>query len=306
MSDTPPPRDTADATFARLVGVVERLAERLGGPPTLGELLDVLGWAVPTGGTALAEAVALPQRFRASLRKGRRYVAQRESRVGELDDADFTEAAGLLAVLAARAVATHQRPVTLVELMASFSSLLTSAHAEGAVAFADVAAGEPIRVTPVAPPKRVPRPEVGDVLAIPVEEEGHRLAVVLARDRFGTALGIFQGMFPLPRIGGRHLPAASPQPVYTDEQLIASGDWRVVGHDESLTVRFPKEPEIYHRADTLPPGTVASEYGAAENAAGRLRAVGRVEAEAVGLLDGGYRQVHLSGDLQRLVAEGAL
>jgi hypothetical protein len=44
------------------------------------------------------------------------------------------------------------------------------------------------------------------------------------------------------------------------------------------------------------------EFGAAENANGRLRQVDKAEAELVGLLDGSYRQVRPGEDLQRVAA----
>ncbi|MDT0268456.1 hypothetical protein RM844_19410 [Streptomyces sp. DSM 44915] len=301
MSDTPLSPDLHEAAAKRCAAVVAQLAEWLAGPPTLAEFLDVLGWAVPTGDAALADSVALPVGLRAHLGRGRRYRPAGASRVGELPDAAFTEATDLLALLAEGGAAGHGRPVTLAELTALLSAVRSSA----AVAFADVPAEEPVRISLSAPPKRVPKPVVGDLLAIPAATGGHHLAVVLARDRFGTALGVFRGTFPLPRIGGPAPPPARPHPLYTDEQLIAAGVWRVVDHDASLCTPFPSEPEIYHRPDMLPPGTVRGEGGAAETAAGALRAVDRTEAEAVGLLDGSYRQVHPSGELQRVLDEGA-
>ncbi|SOD64023.1 hypothetical protein SAMN06297387_1142 [Streptomyces zhaozhouensis] len=295
----------AETAVPRLAAVVGGLAERFGGPPTLGELLELLGWSLPTAGDALAEAVALPQRFRANVRGGRRYEPPAGSRVPELADAEFAEAGTLSLFLAERVGARTGRPVTVAELTAALATVLGSAVASGAVTLADVEKGEPVRLAPLSPPKRVPKPRVGDVVAIPTPEGGHhRLAVILARDRFGTALGVLRGTFTLPRIGGGRPPEFHPRAVYTEEQSIASGAWRVVDHDPSLAARFPREPEIYHRADTLPPGTVDSAYGAAETAAGALRPVDRDEAEAVGLLDGSYRQTYLSADVPGLLERG--
>ncbi|WP_052850258.1 hypothetical protein [Streptomyces avicenniae] len=297
MSGIPFSHDVRDQALTQLTELVENIAEELEDQPTLGEFLEVLGWAIPTGNSALADAVALPQQFKTTLRKGRRYAPAGNSRIGDLTDATFSDATDLLAFLAEHAHAASGGPVGVTELTAAVVTVLTSAP----ISFADVNTGELLRITPAGPPRRVPKPKSGDIVAIPAKDGGFHMAVVLVRNRFGTALGLFRGTFSTPRVGGSERQAAVPYPVYTDEELIAEGGWRTVGHDPDLSALFPHEPEIYHR-----PGTDQSPYGVAETAGGRMRHIKRAEAEAVGLLDGTYRQIHQSDYVQKHLDEGTL
>jgi hypothetical protein len=243
------------------LGFVAEMADELGGPPTLAEFLEVLNWSSSDG------------RFVATV-SGKPYRSSSPSRVGDLGDAVFEDAREYLA---------GGPDAVLADLRA------------GQVILADVEPGEIGGLTVETPKKRVARPKPGDVVAIPVSG-GYRPAVVLTRNRFGTALGLFRGVSPNGQVG--RLRGAPGRHVYTDETLIKNGTWPVVDHDESLSGLFPADPPIYHKPGAWP-GIDTGEYGAAETAEGSMTPLSASEAAAVGLTDGTYRQTMNSAFLQK-------
>ncbi|MEV5646854.1 hypothetical protein AB0L57_01270 [Nocardia sp. NPDC052254] len=52
MEDDSPPADALEEVAAGLAAVASGLGEEVGGPPTLAEFLDVLGWAAPVDSEA--------------------------------------------------------------------------------------------------------------------------------------------------------------------------------------------------------------------------------------------------------------
>ncbi|MBR7838506.1 hypothetical protein KDL01_34890 [Actinospica durhamensis] len=270
----------------------------LGGDPTLGELLEIIGWAFPEGSDAVDGSFATPLRFKAGLKPNKRYAVATASRVAELGDAVFTDTTDLLADAVA-GLAADQAPVTPER----FSAVLLEALRSGRVPLADVEGAAVARLA-IEPPKKSVKLTPGDILAIPAAAGGHHVAVVLIRNRFGTALGLFRGTSRLPRTAAA-LEAPLPHPVYTDEQPVKTGVWRLIGHDESLLARFPADPEIYHKPRRRPGVDDTGEFGAAETADGTLRFIDADEAQAVGLAEGTYRQTLLSPLLEKYLDERA-
>jgi hypothetical protein len=87
------------------------------------------------------------------------------------------------------------------------------------------------------------------VVAIPRGDGRWQLAVVVARNQFGTAFGVFSGCRPAARPFARD---ETPQPLlaypsYSDDRQILVGYWRVVGHDQALLEPYGSDPELLHR-----------------------------------------------------------
>jgi hypothetical protein len=182
--------------------------------------------------------LTLPLTFTAPLKANQRYANAEASRVGELNDAVFVDASDHLSTLITDLNAATGAVVTPQSLAAAILQVLKT----GIVPLADAAATDLRRLT-VAGPKRHTRPNPGDLPAIPAGRSGYRLAVVVARNRFGTALGIFPGTSPQPRLPTAVQKAApGPHPVYTGDNLVHEGVWRVIGHDETLLALFPTKP----------------------------------------------------------------
>lgn len=289
--------DGGDKTGALLDVVTASFAEELGSAPTLGELLEILGWAIPANHSALAETIQVPVRFDALLSGGKRYRDRRASRTGELNDHAFNQATDCMAaIINAEGAATDNGEVT-IQLLAEG---LTSALHATLLPFADTT-GKHIETVTLSTPKRAPKPKVGDLIAIPSGAGGFHVVLVIARNRFGTALGLLEGVHHGPKPTAGYV--ARDRYIYTDDNAVASGTWRVIDHDETLTAAFPGEPEIFHRQDPRFPNPDLGEFGAAETAQGRLRKIGPDEQHAIGLHDGTYRQGYVSTQVAKLLDE---
>lgn len=264
------------------VGFVAEMADELGGPPTLAEFLEVLGWAVPADAP-----LSQPLRFAATLAGRRPYRSAEPSRVGDLDDAVFEEAREYVHALA---------PADGSQLAAAVLADLRG----GRVILSDVAPDDVRGLTVETPRAKVARVTPGDVVAIPAASGGYRPAVVLVRNRFGTALGLFAGVSPNGQVG--RLRAVPSRFVYTDESLIKNGTWPLVDHDETLCALFPADPPIYHRPNAWP-GVDTGEFGAAETADGTMTPIPESEAGEIGLTAGTYRQTTHAAFLQKQLDE---
>ncbi|MGW1735849.1 hypothetical protein [Streptomyces sp. NPDC001999] len=285
--DKASPKDRAIAEFAsRVSAISSSFTEQIERKVTVGELLEILGVAVPGD-------MGIPVKFKVQLKGSKRYEGPSGSRVGELNDSVFVQASEAIADL----LNWEGESATPADL----ASLLKLALKASDVEFADVHAEEIAQISAISP-KRVTKAKIGDIVAIPAKAGGYRIAVVVARNRFGTALGLFRGVFKVPRVRAQRS-NISGIPIYTDEQLIAAGVWLIVDHDESLLEFFSSEPEIYHAPDVWPNRDFGT-FGAAETADGEIRPIGEEEANAVGIGDGSYRQVHMSEYLQRLLDDG--
>jgi hypothetical protein len=265
-------------------GFVAEMADELGGPPTLAEFLEVLGWSVPP------DIDTAPLRFTASLAGGKPYRSDSPSRVSDLDDNVFEEAREHLNALA-------DPPGDAERLAAAVLSELRS----GRIILADVEPEEIGRLTVETPKKRVARPKPGDVVAIPAAAGGYHPAVVLGRNRFGTAMGLFAGTSPNGQVG--RLRDKPRRHVYTEESLVKNGTWPVVDHDDSLRELFPADPPIYHKPNAWS-GIDTGEFGAAETADGTLTPISEDEAREVGLTDGTYRATKHAAFLQTQLDAG--
>jgi len=275
------PHDTA----SELADVVGEFAEIFGEPPTLAEFLEIIGWAIPTASESLADGFAEPMRFTATVGT-KPYAGDPPSRVGDLDDHLFEDARSALLDLVRRRHALSGEPVTPERFAAALLDILHT----GRITLSDVNGTDVRKLVPEK--KRAAKPKVGDVVAIPAREGGNRVGVVVAQNRFGMAIGLFDGTTPR-----RH-------PVYTDDGLIKNGTWQITGHDESLLEPFPRDPAIYHQPNAWP-GIDTGEHGAAETADGTMRKIDPDEARAVGLADGSYRQVYPAAYLQKVLDDRA-
>jgi len=284
-----------DGAMTTLAAVTSACAEEFGAEPTLGEFLEILALSVPSNLPA-ADELPEPLILRAKLDGGRVYRDPTPSRVRQLNDAAFVEAADALAAIVERIAATTGRPAAAQEVADAVRQGMQ------ALSFADVS-GDRVRSLTVEAPKRRARAKAGDLLAIPVGPATYRLAVVVARNTFGTALGLFDGAYRTLRPSTVDR-VYRPRPMYADDDLIADGTWPVVGHDESLLSLFAAEPERYHWPD--PSWRGIGPFGSAEKPDGTLRDLSEAEAREVGVIGGTYQQIYASEYLQRLLAEGAL
>jgi immunity protein 26 of polymorphic toxin system len=297
VNDVSLPAVALDEASSGLAEIAAEFAEELDGPLTLAEFLELLGWAAPSESEAIDGVFTQPFRFKVVLKGNKPYRNDVPSRVHDLDDHPFEEAREHNRVLVERMCAARDAPVTPQQ----FASAILQVLRTGRIILADVKPENIRKLSADVPKKRIAKPKPGDVLAIPAKNGAYRMAVVITRNKFGTALGLFQGTSAEGRLHAGLRRAPRKIPIYTSTDLIADGTWRIVGHDDSLLALFPSDPPIYHRANAWP-GVDTGEFGAAETGDGTLRLIGPDEAREVGLQDGIYRHpVHHAAWLQKLL-----
>ncbi|MBP0018076.1 MAG: hypothetical protein J7647_11020 [Cyanobacteria bacterium SBLK] len=138
----------------------------------------------------------------------------------------------------------------------------------------------------------------GDIIAIPANNNAFFLACILAKNVFGTAYGLFEGTFQLTPNVFHKYPKTLKYPIYSGDEFVASGRWKIVGRDEKILALFPDEPEIYHAKQIVDVGIPIGLYGSGETASGKMRDLTKEEAEEIGLLSNSYQQVLLEEELE--------
>jgi hypothetical protein len=264
-----------------MVGVIGAITDEFAGPPSVSELMEVIGRALPRSDNRLdfipSGIVTVPPNGEPK--------QPATSRVAELNDNAFVLSANLIALILDTHAGVSCRLTT-----ASLSKLLTELISQVPDGLLEESATTAPAITVLGSPVRQ-HPKVGDLVAIPAADSGCYQAVILARNRFGTAFGFFKGRHELASIANLESDI-HPYPVYSGEELIREGQWRIVGHDDSLRSLFPQDPEIYHF------------MGVAETADGTLRQVSDQELTLVGVTDGSYQQVYHSSYLEQLLKSG--
>ena len=267
---------------ADLMAILLEFAESEGGRPSLKEFLELFKWP--------SEAIySAPLEFEATLADGTVYSGPAESRVSEMNDSVFTELTDFLASLSGEDNEGPVSPHGLANILLEFIN-------DEAENFVDVPSGG-ISSLFVSGAGGVDRPDVGDLLAIPVDG-GWYAVIVVARNRFGVALGIFGEKLPSLEAVHPEPSSACKFPVYSDDTEVVNGAWKVVGRNEGLLSAFPAEPEIYHSPSLAFPGFDFGEFGAAESPSGTVRLIDGAEANAVGISTGSYRQAFTGEFLQ--------
>jgi hypothetical protein len=281
---------------AGLRDLSQELAEELERKPRVVELLEILAAGLaacrddvladvrPDAVTALAP----------KLKRGAKAAPPDAEALRGLNDGVYSSAASLIADLSRAHRAARGGPPTLDELCALLAEGFRGAPAD---LLADLPPSSITGVKATAPKRPKLAASVGDVVAIPAQDGGFHHAVVLAKNRLGVAYGPLQGSAPAPGAAPR-LARAAGRPVFSDDGLVGSRRWKVVGHEPSLLQLFPA-PEIYHRPMNIPGVPSTEPYGAAETGEGVLRLLSKEEAEAAGVLGGTYRQFHLGQALER-------
>jgi hypothetical protein len=281
------PVSREDKARGLLAAILEEFEDELNASPTLGEMLEIMGTSVPS--TEETAGILVPVRFTTTLANGRRYRPRAESRVGELNDSAFVHASALVVALMGDGNAAVGPEVGAEYLAGSLLELL---HAT-ATDFVDVRSSD-IASLEVVGPSRAIRAKIGDVVAIPARGRGFHLASIVARNKFGTGIGVWRDARPAPRFNALEEPLAFGV-FYTDDMSIKNGHWPVIGYSELALSKFPTDPELYYKPDSYTGfGPKIGEFGSAEKPDGTLRDVTKEEASRVGLLDGTYRQVYTS------------
>lgn len=295
---------------AALAEIAEEFEDELGRRPASGELLEIILWGLRSGrDDLLSDATPYDvQEITSRLRKGAQpkpswpKVGKTASVLDELNDSVFVAASAMVADLSQLERHHSGKPLS----SAALSALLVQAlHASPDELLADVHPADIEAVRIKTRRTRSASAVPGDVVAIPSDKGDYLMAVVVAKDDIGTAYGFFEGRHALRPVSALRDAPVRRHPVYSSQRLIASGAWKIVGHDDNLLARFPAEPEIFYRGLSVDGTTDYGPYGSGETAAGRLRRLTKSEAEEIGLLSGVYRQLCPAEYIERYL-EGRL
>lgn len=159
------------------------------------------------------------------------------------------------------------------------------------------------RLIPKVKNKKAIKPKTGDIIAIPNEDNKFFLALYLYDNPFGTAYGIFNGLFTLkPSFDNiNFLPWGKP--FYSGKEFVINGKWQIIGNRVDLLKLFPADAEIYHyKKDNIDNDHIGM-YGSAESPNGVIRKITEEEAKDVGLLDNSYEACRLEENLQELLCK---
>ena len=260
----------------------ELLAEvddEIGRPPTGAELAELLTWALRAVAERVDDLPAAP--VVESARPG-----GAGSVVPDLGDAAHELATALVsdAVTLLTGVAERPRARTVLDVLGD--AFARARRADG------VPGGGGWRLRPG--PERV-TPGVGDIVAVPLGGGRQRHVLVVARNRFGTAVAVLEE-------AGTNGPwrATSRRPVYVGTEAVEDGSWPVVGHDEGLLDIVDREPELFFAP--FPGRPSGSPFGSAERPDGSRRDLTEEEARKVGLLDRSYSPAYVPEQLQAWLA----
>jgi hypothetical protein len=297
------------ATAARgLKEVADEFADELERRPSSAELFEVVAQALKSVGderlsdVSPANVTALKPQIKKGAKRldSQQEAGEPEASVSDLNDAAFVVAGDLVADLADGFKRETERAPTLNELC---DLLVSAAQRCDAGLLADINPADIAGVKAEVNKKRKIKAEVGDIVAIPLDDGEYAIAVILAKNTFGVAYGFFEGASKIPRpFSVNSHPPVAPHPVYSTDALVANGRWKIVGHDAALLSLFPSEPEIYLRQQVIPGmpdyGKNIGPYGSGQTASGRTRDLTKEEAEELGLLDGTYRQTFVAQYLE--------
>jgi hypothetical protein len=208
----------------------------------------------------------------------------------ELPDAILAVCCNALAAASARIKQATGEPPTLAELC---ETLVAGLKGCPDMLLSDVRPAAVSDLVPKVKKRGKVAAKPGDIVAIPAGQElRFYLACVLAKNRFGTAYGFFEGSFPPFDVVQLQARPALTYAIYSGEQCLASGRWSILGHREDLLASFPSDPEIFHKPSPKAP------FGLGETASERTRLLDKEEATAIGLLDRTYRQTYVCDFLE--------
>jgi hypothetical protein len=280
--------------------VAAAFADEIERNPSTVELLELLLWGVRAGDkekfsdVQVSNLVALrPQFGTGSKPRDSAAVAEGISAVAELNDAAFVAARDFIRELVDAMSSATERLPTLRKVC----DLLVAGLRECGDAVSD--AGQVVGIKAEIRKTKKVKPAIGDIVAIPATNGECHIAVILAKNAFGTAFGLFKGTRKPRPILKDPPPSVLLPPLYSDDRQIESGRWPIIGHDDSLRELFPADPEIFHRQHTDQPNPALGPHGAGETAAGKLRPLTKDEAEKVGLLRDDFRQTYASETMEQ-------
>jgi hypothetical protein len=213
------------------------------------------------------------------------------SRVSELNDAVFVTANSMFADISSAFTKHNGQAPKLKEISTILLDALKNIKEE---LLSDISFSNIKELNIEANKSSRKRSTVGDVIFIPARNGLYHVGVVLMKNHFGTAYGLFDGTHELKSITFFSHPNPKKYPVYSGDEYVANGKWIIGNNDKELVNLFPLDPEIYHTPRSESDDSGIGPYGSGETGIGKLRDLNKEEAEELGLLNGEYNQVYSS------------
>jgi hypothetical protein len=288
--------------------VAEEFTDAIGRKPSSNELFEILMWAIKSGPDGMladvnpANIIALKPQIKNGAKRFESWTRSddTEAAVADLNDATFVVASDFLRELTNIIKNRTGQPPTLDDLC---RLLVEGLHQCDDDLLVDISPMDIVGIKAEVRKQGKISVKVGDIVAIPAKNGEYFIAIILAKNVFGLAYGLFEGTSNLRPVSIHSHPPVRRHPIYSGAEFIANGRWKIIGHDEELQSLFPAEPEIYHRKQAIPGApeleAMIGPYGSGETASGRLRDLTKEEAEEVGLLSGEYEQIYLPGSLEK-------
>ncbi|MGB0064586.1 MAG: hypothetical protein WBP85_09090 [Terracidiphilus sp.] len=291
--------DPIELACEGLRNLANEISDEFGRLPSPAELFEVLTWGLkslsvePFSDVKVSEILSLNLELKNGASQAAAQSGGSSDAVDDLDDAAFVAASDLFLDLT-KAFKKRGQRLSKAELC----DLLLQAvrQCEGIVAGIHPADAAKVKLE-IRKGKKITG-KVGDLVAIPGDGDKFFIAVIVARNAFGTAFGLLRGVNKPRPISHAAPPETEPSPIYSGDDFIEDGRWKIIDHDEKLLALFPSDPEIYHYPDPKDPDSETGPYGAAETASGRLRKLGKEEAERVGLVSKEYQQIYMPDMLE--------
>ncbi|MGX6605025.1 hypothetical protein ACWKSP_23265 [Micromonosporaceae bacterium Da 78-11] len=133
---------------------------------------------------------------------------------------------------------------------------------------------------------------IGDLVALSAQGGGFHVAVVAARNRFGTAIAVLDGIRATDAVPTG--PVVIERVYYTDDEGLYNGGWLLLGHDDTAVPA--EEPEFFYAPVPWDPDE-AGEHGLAESPGGATRLLSAEQAAAAGVDRPDFTQVWTENEL---------
>jgi len=141
----------------------------------------------------------------------------------------------------------------------------------------------------------------GDIVLVPSDNHLYFILAFLTTNQFGLAYGVFRRKFKELDININRITELSIRkyPVYSGNQFIANGNWRIIGNNPKVLSLFHKNPEIFHNKQYHKDNEDIDPFGSGESPDGTLRDLTQQEAVKIGLFTENYETSYLEWELEQ-------
>jgi hypothetical protein len=147
-------------------------------------------------------------------------------------------------------------------------------------------------------------PSRGDIISIPLDSASSEhsffyMLVLIEKNQFGFAFGLFSGIFKHIDIHQIHHLKIKKYPIYSGTRFISNRKWAIIGNNPKALSLFPNHPEIFHYKIYNQDDENIGFFGSGESPNGTLRDLTEQEAIEIGLFSERYESTYLEEELKQ-------